>query len=39
MVSANASRMPNATNSPKTRTGGIGANASEAKPTAEVSDV
>lgn len=31
--------IPNATNTPNTRTGGIGVSASEAKPAADVSDV
>jgi hypothetical protein len=39
IVRRNASRMPTATNMPNTRTGGIGANASEANPTADVNDV
>ncbi len=38
-VSSQASMMPMATNMPKTCTGGMGVSASEAKPTAEVSEV
>ncbi len=34
-----AARMPNATNTPNTWTGGIGVNASEANPAADVSEV
>ena len=39
MVKNQASRMPNATNTPNTWTGGIGVNASDPKPAADVSEV
>ena len=39
IVKTHADMMPNATNTPKTCTGGIGVSANDAKPAADVSDV